>query len=89
MFTTIRAYTEQDIKRVDAAAKRFCSNHGIEAEDLDFKKSIEIEIYHNLDGDERSYLEKLWYRAFCRALKTPYNRKTVIYAGHVGIWSKA
>jgi hypothetical protein len=63
-----RKATEDDYKRIYAAADRFCKRHDISRHSSSAWACIENKLMY--DSDEK-YLAKLWYACVARAVKEP------------------
>jgi len=82
--STIRKATADDLARVTAAAVRFCDRHGIAYDGAaDAEPSIDYRIMSADRGDTR--IRQLWMACYCRALRVPYDARTTIGYGHVGL----
>jgi hypothetical protein len=79
--SVIRRADARDVSRVEAVAKNFCNRHDLTPINGDYQMAIEYEG----DCNGNRLLMQDWKRCLCRALKVPYNLRTTIAHGHVGI----
>jgi hypothetical protein len=83
--STIRRYTDEDAARVKTAAERFAARHGIRYSDDEYDDA-ESNIGHALSSShDGARLRKLWVGCYCRALRVPYDVRTTVGYGHVGV----
>lgn len=85
MISTSRQVTLDDLDRLDAAARRFLKNHGIQDFSGD-RPDIAIDHAIKNAGDQgAAYLRKLWRAAFRRAVRGDGDTIAYGYVGwHVG-----
>ena len=61
--------SDQDLERLDAAARRFCCRHAIPICCEDATVSVECYLHGEQDTEQGRYLARLWKRAVVRALR--------------------
>lgn len=64
-WSTIRRASESEIQAVEAAAKRFCSRHGIDR-DLGDGDEMAAKVALDCECDDRPELRRLWRRILKR-----------------------
>lgn len=86
--STIRKYTKEDEARVKAAVERFCERHDIyfdpECEFDSAEARIEDWIYDS-SPEDKAYHRKLWTACYCRALRVPFDVRTTVFTGYIGV----
>lgn len=78
----IRKATAEDASRVDRAAARFILRHQIKIDDFyaPIDSEIAIDYWCSMESsgpDEKRRREYLWQKCLCRALREPYDARTL------------
>ena len=87
VFNPIRTASNDDIEKIEAAAARFASRHGIEVGDDDSaQEAVQIEVGYRKDCHNDRRLSDLWDRCFARAVGEKPSAGLDIAWGNIGYW---
>lgn len=79
--STTRPATDDDVKRMEAAARRFCERHGVKIDDEN-EPELYVEYFlENYLQDDKPALARSWRRSVLAALRN--DGDTIAY-GYVG-----
>lgn len=83
--STIRKLTDDDEARIEAAAARYCIKRNIDHCEEPWTLAVDhyLGTIHPSDESTERYS---WQKAFCRALREPYDKNLTTGYGYVGVY---
>ena len=81
----IRTYEDKDKRHVQEAAERFCELNKIPFAGGDAESAIEHWMF-TAPPEAAAYIRRLWKGAYCRALRVPFDDRTSIASGYIGVF---